>query len=134
MQQTRAAIDDIDVSELIRQILEHYRPVFAQAMHFVEKNMAIAMFVQILHQLFGLVAGKPQIVQTDIERLPGILAELRFDALPHQRGFAYASCAHNRNQPILPFDLIHQIAAKHRILLANLAIGGLDQRRNIFSC
>ena len=53
------AIDDIDVTELINHILDDKRSFLAKMMHFIKKEVRIAMLVKILDQIPYLMPCEP---------------------------------------------------------------------------
>ena len=59
VKQGRTTINDIYVAELIDDVFDDKRPFLSQMMHFVQKEMRVAMFVKILDQIPKFVPCKP---------------------------------------------------------------------------
>ena len=97
------------VGVFVCHVLDDRLPV-GVAVDFVDEEVRPAVVVMVFHHLRQGVVGKPHIVERDIQCLFGAVPEGFFDVLQHERGFANASGTLDGYQPVVPVDLVVQVA------------------------
>ena len=110
MQKRRTAVNDVDLSELIDDVLQNQRPVLAETVHLIEEQMRVAMLAKILDNVLQLMAREPQVVKTGIKRPPRVFSVFIPQALTHKSGFPDSSCTHYAYQSVAPINFVRNIA------------------------
>ena len=78
-------------------------------MNLIEKQVAAAVGIIVLHDIRKGIRRKPEIVQRGVEHFRCV-GEGLLDVLEHQRGFACSFWAFDANKVVPPIDVLVQVS------------------------
>ena len=82
-------------------------------MHFIDKDVRIAMRVEILNRISDAMVREPEVVKADVDGL-SVDAKRLPNALQHQRRLSCPPCALDADQATAPVNLLAQVAVEIR--------------------